>query len=258
MQCRNLQLAYDERLILEVPTLDVPMQKITTILGANGCGKSTLLKHLAAQALPKTGEVLLDGKNVLAIAPKQLSKQLAMLPQSPTTFSDMSIFDLVKLGRYPHQSFSQQWRAEDELIVRKVLNQTDLYDLKERSLSELSGGQKQRAWIALTLAQQSDIILLDEPINHLDVHHQIEILDLVHQLKQEQKTIILVLHDLNLAARYSDHLIMLADKKVYAQGAPEKIMTSDNINKVFDIDAHIIQDPVHNKPMCIAKSGFGS
>lgn len=254
VQCKNLIVSYGSKTILNDISLSIPQGQITTICGANGCGKSTLLTHLVGLREPQSGLIELDGEDISQWNKKAMAQRIAVLPQSPSSFADLSIWELAKLGRYPHQSFFQQWTEEDESIVSEMLEFTGLTSIKHQSLSTLSGGQKQRAWIALTLVQEADIIFLDEPINHLDVHHQIEIMDLMVELQKQGKTIVLVLHDLNLAARFSHNIIMLARGHIHDQGAPVKVITKANLKAVFDIEATIINDPVHDVPMAIAHS----
>lgn len=250
--CRELSIGYGEKRVLSDVNLRIPAGRLTTLIGANGCGKSTLLRHIARLEKPIAGGIELEGKPLQSYSNQHFAHKLAMLPQSPTTFADMTVFDVVKLGRFPHQSFFQQWSKEDEMVVEQVLQLTGLDKMAGQIMSKLSGGQRQRAWIALTLAQQSQIILLDEPINHLDLHHQIEILDLVSQLQQEQgKTILLVLHDINLACRYSHYLVALAEGGVYREGNPADIVDETLLNDVFGIRSQVLVDPVYQTPLCL-------
>jgi len=254
ISCNELSIGYGERIILSNVSIDIPPGKITTICGANGCGKSTLLKGLSGTLELSSGDVFYADRPLSELTLNERAKKLAILPQSPTTFSDISVYELLKLGRFPHQSLFQQWSQEDEHIVNDVLQKTQLEGISDQRVSELSGGQRQRAWIALTLVQGADTILLDEPINHLDIHHQVEVLDLLCTLRDEGKTIVLVLHDLNLSARYSDHLIMVANGGIYNYGEPADIITTSTLKNVFSIDAHIIDDPVYGTPLSIPLS----
>jgi iron complex transport system ATP-binding protein len=201
---------------------------------------------------PLSGKVVLGDMDIFQKPSKEIAKELAILTQSPDAPSDLTVFNLVKQGRYPYQSWFNQWSKEDENIVDHALEKTGLSDIRDKKLSELSGGQKQRVWIAMTLAQQTEIILLDEPTNHLDIKYKIEVLDLLKHLnQQENRTIVVVLHDINLACRYADHIIAIKDGKVYAEGDPKEIVTEKLINDVFDINAKIIECPLFKTPMCI-------
>jgi iron complex transport system ATP-binding protein len=216
---RRLTLAYDGNVIIQGLDLAVPQGQITTLVGPNGCGKSTLLRGMARLLKPKGGTVYLEGDAIAHLPTKELAKRLGILPQSPTAPEGLTVRELVAQGRYPHQNWLQQWSREDELKVEEAIATTHLHDFANRPLDTLSGGQRQRAWIAMALTQNTDILLLDEPTTYLDLAHQIEVLDLLHDLNTQQgKTIIMVLHDLNQAGRYADHLIALKAGTVYAQG----------------------------------------
>jgi len=232
--------------------LKIPKGEITVFIGGNGCGKSTLLRSIARLLKPKTGTIFLDGEEVATLTSKEIAKKLAILPQSPVSPEGLTIYQLVKQGRYPHQSWLRQWTKEDEERVEKALSLTKLTDLQDRPIDELSGGQRQRAWIAMTLAQNTDIILLDEPTTYLDMAHQIEILDLLFELNEkEQRTIIMVSHDLNLACRYAHNLIAIKDGEIYAQGKPEMVVHSDMVEHVYDMKCKITKDPLFGTPLCI-------
>jgi len=208
----SLSLGYNDTLIIENLDLEIPKGEITVFIGGNGCGKSTLLRSIARLLKPKSGAIILNGKELTSLASKEIAKQLAILPQSPIAPEGLTVYQLVKQGRYPHQSWLKQLTKEDEEKVENALSVTKLTNLKDRSIDELSGGQRQRAWIAMTLAQNTDIILLDEPTTYLDMTHQIEILDLLFELNEkENRTIIMVLHDLNLACRYAHNLVAIKD-----------------------------------------------
>lgn len=201
---------------------------------------------------PASGDVFLGNINIFDKSSKEISKQLSILTQTPVAPSDLTVFNLVKQGRYPYQSWFNQWSAEDEKIVAYALEKTGLTDIKNKKVADLSGGQKQRVWIAMTLAQETDIILLDEPTNHLDIRYKIEVLDLLKNLnEQENRTIVIVLHDINLACRYADHIIAIKDGKVYAEGEPIKIINEKLIKDVFSINSKIIECPLFKTPMCI-------
>jgi iron complex transport system ATP-binding protein len=252
LESRNLTLGYNDNIILKDINVTIPKGKITILLGSNGCGKSTLLKSMARLLKPIKGEVILNGDDVFKSSSKKIAKELSILPQSPTAPDDLTIFNLVKQGRYPYQSWLNQWSKEDEIAVDNALKNTGIYDIKNKRISDLSGGQKQRAWIALTLAQETNIILLDEPTNHLDIKYKIEVLDLLRDLnKNSNRTIIMVLHDINLACRYADYIVAIKDGQVYNEGHPDKIITEQLIKDVFDIDSKIVPCPVFNTPTCI-------
>ncbi|WP_139491002.1 ABC transporter ATP-binding protein [Brevibacillus dissolubilis] len=255
LETQNLTLTYGESLIIDQLNLQIPKGKITVLIGSNGCGKSTLLRSMARLLKPKEGNILLDGQAIATTPTKEIAKRLAILPQSPTAPEGLTVQQLVKQGRYPHQNWLKQWTTEDEAMVNEALESTGMTELKDRAVDSLSGGQRQRAWIAMTLAQGTETILLDEPTTYLDMTHQVEVLDILFELNQTQKrTIIMVLHDLNLACRYADHIVALKDKTVYAQGHPTETITPDTVRAVFSMDAEIIPDPIYGTPMCIPYS----
>ncbi len=252
LQTKNLRLAYADTIIIDELDLQIPKGKITILIGANGCGKSTLLRAFARLLKPASGNVLLDDENIHRLKTKAVAKQLAILPQSPIAPSGLTVLQLVKQGRYPYQTWLNQWSEQDEKVVMQALNSTGMYDLMEHEIESLSGGQQQRAWIAMTLAQDTDIILLDEPTTFLDLTHQIEILDLLFDLnEQEKRTIVMVLHDLNLACRYAHQIIALHDQQIYAQGKPEEIINCQLIQDVFSMDCQVTSDPIFGTPLCI-------
>ena len=255
LETRKLTLSYGERNIIEALDLNIPRGKITVFIGSNGSGKSTLLRSLARLLKPKEGAILLEGESIAKRSTKEVAKRLAILPQGPSAPEGLTIHQLVKQGRYPYQNWLQQWSEEDEQMVKKALEATQLTEMASRSVDSLSGGQRQRAWIAMTLAQGTDTILLDEPTTYLDMSHQIEILDLLYELNEtEQRTIVMVLHDLNLACRYAHHIVAVHNQTVVAEGAPEKILTTDLVRTVFDMDCQITLDPLYGTPMCIPYS----
>ncbi|MPM13547.1 putative siderophore transport system ATP-binding protein YusV [bioreactor metagenome] len=248
----NLTLGYGDYIVLKDINVTIPKNKITILVGSNGCGKSTLLKTMSRLLKPFAGKVVLGDEDIFSKPNKEVAKKLSILTQSPTAPSDLTVFNLVKQGRYPYQSWFNQWSKEDEKIVEYALEKTGISDIKDKKLSDLSGGQKQRAWIAMTLAQQTDIILLDEPTNHLDIKYKIEVLDLLKELNEkENRTIVIVLHDINLACRYADHIIAIKDGKVYGEGKPVEIISEGLIKEVFQINSKIVPCPVFNTPMCI-------
>ncbi len=252
LEAKNLTLSYGNQYIFQELNLTVQKGKITVFIGGNGCGKSTLLRSMARLLKPQTGAVILDGHNIASLPTKQVAKQMSLLPQGPNAPEGLTVLQLVKQGRYPYQSWLQQWSREDERMVREALEVTGMSDLAERTVDSLSGGQRQRAWIAMTLAQGTDIILLDEPTTYLDLTHQIEVLDLLYELNiTEQRTIIMVLHDINLACRYAHNIVAIQNQRIFAEGAPEQIVTADMIEAVFAMKCKIIPDPIFGTPMCI-------
>lgn len=251
LETKSLTLNYGDTNIIEDLNLSIPMNKITVLIGANGCGKSTLLRSIARLLKPVHGTVLLDGQDIFKLSTKQVAKKLSILPQSPVAPEGLTVLQLVKQGRYPHQSWRKQWTEEDEAIVLNALKATGVDHLQDKAVDELSGGQRQRAWIAMTLAQDTDIILLDEPTTYLDLTHQIEILDLLFELNKQKRTIIMVLHDINLACRYADHIVTVRDCGVYQEGKPEEIMTASLVKHVFDLECKMTSDPIYGTPLCI-------
>lgn len=252
MQTKRLSLAYANDPIIKQLSLSIVTGEITTLVGPNGCGKSTLLRGLARLLRPQTGEVLLNGKAIHTLPTRQLAKQLGILPQAPTAPEGLTVYELVAQGRYPHQSFFQQWSAEDEAAAREALAITNMGDFADRPLDTLSGGQRQRAWIAMTLAQNTPILLLDEPTTYLDIGYQLEVMELIERLNREREmTILLVLHDLNQAARYSQRLIVLNAGLVVADGAPGAVLTQQLLADVFKVQANIVVDPSSGTPVCL-------
>jgi iron complex transport system ATP-binding protein len=249
---RNLTLAYDRATIIQDLNVAIPAQQITALVGPNGCGKSTLLKGLARLLKPQSGVVYLDSEPIFKLSTKAVAKRLGMLPQSPIAPEGLTVRELVAQGRYPHQTWFQQWSQADEQFTEQALDITGMTELGDRPLDSLSGGQRQRAWIAMALAQNTEILLLDEPTTFLDLAHQIEILDLLYDLNQTQeRTVVMVLHDLNQACRYADYLIAMREGKIYAQGLPAEVMTVDIVRSVFGIKSRIVKDPVTETPMCV-------
>jgi iron complex transport system ATP-binding protein len=249
---RKLTLAYDGASVISDLDLAIPAGKITVLVGSNGCGKSTLLRGLARLLKPRHGTVYLDSASIFKLSTKEVAKRLGILPQGPVAPEGLTVRELVAQGRYPHQNWLQQWSKEDEWMVEQALSITDMIELADRSLDTLSGGQRQRAWIAMSLSQNTDILLLDEPTTFLDLAHQIEVLDLLYDLNQTQeRTIVIVLHDLNQACRYAHCLVAIAQGKIVAQGEPAQIMTEALVRQVFGLESRIIQDPVAGTPLCI-------
>ncbi|MFC4024357.1 ABC transporter ATP-binding protein [Oceanobacillus longus] len=252
LTANDLTLSYGEDIIIDNLNITVPKGEITVLIGANGCGKSTLLRSMARLLKPKTGHVVLDGHDIAKIQTKEVAKRLSILPQSPVTPEGLTVYELVKQGRNPYRGFLKQWSTDDENAVNHALELTHVTNLKDRSVDSLSGGQRQRAWIAMTLAQQTDLILLDEPTTYLDMTHQIEVLDLLFELNEKEgRTVVMVLHDINLACRYAHHIISIKDKKVFQQGKPEEIITCNLVEEVFQMKCDIYFDPNYGTPMCI-------
>ncbi|ACZ90643.1 ABC transporter ATP-binding protein [Streptosporangium roseum] len=252
LQAVDVRLGYGDRVIVDGLDLGIEAGTVTTIIGPNGCGKSTLLRALGRLLRPSGGEVLLDGKRIDRMPTKEVAKVLGVLPQAPTAPEGLTVADLVARGRHPHQTWYRQWSSDDEAAVSEALAMTGLLELGERPLDELSGGQRQRAWISMALAQGTDLLLLDEPTTFLDLAHQVEVLELVRRLHGELgRTVVMVLHDLNLAARYADRLVAMRGGKVIAAGPPHEVLTEPLLAEVFDLDAKVIEDPVAGTPLVV-------
>ncbi|CAH9419384.1 MULTISPECIES: ABC transporter ATP-binding protein [Streptomyces albovinaceus subgroup] len=252
LTAEGLTLGYGDRTVVDSLDLAVPPGRITVIVGANACGKSTLLRSMSRLLAPRAGRVVLDGKEVHRLPAKELARTLGLLPQSPVAPEGITVSDLVGRGRHPHQGIFSRWNEQDDAAVAAALEATHTEPLAERAVDELSGGQRQRVWIAMALAQQTDLLLLDEPTTFLDASHQIEVLDLLTDLNRSRgTTIVMVLHDLNLAARYADHLIALADGGLHASGTPSEVLTEETVRAVFDLDSRIIEDPVSGRPLML-------
>ena len=248
----NLTLAYDQRTITEGLNIAVPDNSFTVVVGPNACGKSTLLRALSRMLKPAAGSVMLDGADISGMPARKLARTLGLLPQSSIAPDGITVADLVARGRYPHQGLLRQWSREDEQVVHESMTATAVLDLADRFVDELSGGQRQRVWIAMALAQQTQLLLLDEPTTYLDIAHQIEVLDLCAGLHEEQgRTLVAVLHDLNHAARYATHLIAMRDGQVVAQGAPGDIVTAQLVKEVFGMPCRVIEDPESGTPLVV-------
>ncbi len=252
LNAHHLSLAYDHARIVENLDLTLSGGRVTALVGPNGCGKSTLLRGISRLLKPSTGSVLLNSQDIWKLPTKTLARQLGILPQSPVAPEGLTVHELVAQGRYPHQSWFQQWSTEDERVTAEALEITGMVDFTDRPVDTLSGGQRQRAWIAMTLAQDSDVILLDEPTTFLDLAYQIEVLDLLHDLNRERgKTIVMVLHDLNHACRYADDLVALRGGTIMAHGQPGKVVTEAVVRNVFGVDCRVIADPVTGTPLIV-------
>ena len=250
--CENINAGYTEKAILNNVSLRIPAGKISVLIGANGCGKSTLLRVLAGFLIPTAGQVKLDGKQLKKYSPKQVAQILAVLPQQSSTSVGLKVIDLISQGRFPHHSLFSRFSKQDESAVLEAMEMVGITELANRDVSELSGGQKQRVWIALALAQQTDIIFLDEPTTFLDMAYQVEILDLLADLnKRFGKTIVVILHDINLAARYADRLFALKDGVLIKEGAPRTVVKKDLIKEVFGLNSMIVEDPVVHSPVVV-------
>ena len=249
LHVKDLSVGYGERTVLDTLNVDIKRGAVTSIVGPNGCGKSTLLRTMSRLLNPAKGEIVLDGKSIHDIPTRKLATQLGLLPQTPIAPDGIVVADLVGRGRTPHQGILGRWSQQDYDIVAEALETTGISDLAERSIDELSGGQRQRVWIAMAMAQRTETLLLDEPTTYLDVKHQLDVLDLLTELNRDRgTTIVMVLHDLNLAARYSDELVAVSGGKVFAHGHPREVITKENVKSVFGIDSVIITDPVSDQP----------
>lgn len=236
-------------------TLAIRPGSFTVIVGPNACGKSTLLRALARLLVPSQGQVVLDGQDINRLKTRDVARRLGLLPQASSAPEGISVAELVARGRYPHQSFLRQWSAADEDAVRSAIAATDIADLSEQPVDTLSGGQRQRAWVAMALAQETPILLLDEPTTFLDIAHQIDLMDLLERLNREGRTIVAVLHDLNQAARYASHLVAMKDGSIIMEGHPRDVVTQGMVKAIFDITCVVIDDPVTGLPMVVpAKS----
>lgn len=248
----GVSLGYGDRTVVADLTVAVPDRRVTVVVGANACGKSTLLRGLARLLRPTGGTVLLDGESIHHRSTRDVAKTLGLLPQSPIAPEGVTVADLVGRGRHPHQGAFRRWSPRDEAAVVEALELTDTTGLAYRVVDELSGGQRQRVWIAMALAQGTDLLLLDEPTTYLDVAHQVEMLDLLRDLNLRRgTTVVMVLHDLNLSARYADHLVAMRDGKVVATGTPHEVVTEERVRAVFGLDNRVIVDPVSGTPLVV-------
>jgi iron complex transport system ATP-binding protein len=252
LEAEGLTLAYDKVEVAKDLSLSIPPGRITCIVGANACGKSTLLRALSRLLKPQKGAVLLDGQSIHRLPTKTVAMQLGILPQSPIAPEGITVADLVARGRYPHQKWFRQWSKSDEQVITDAMLATQTLEIATRPVDELSGGQRQRVWIAMALAQGTDLMLLDEPTTFLDLAHQVEVLDLLVELNQDEgRTIVMVLHDLNHACRYSHHLIAMREGCVVAVGTPEEVVTEALVKDVFELRSLVMPDPVSGTPMVV-------
>ncbi len=247
----GLTVGYGGDPVLEGVDIDVLDGELTVIVGPNACGKSTLLRALARMLPARAGQVTLDGQPIGTYHPKEVARRLGLLPQTPTAPEGMVVSDLVARGRYPHQNLLKQWSRADEDAVLAAMASADVTDLADRTVDELSGGQRQRVWIAMALAQQTPLLLLDEPTTYLDIAHQVEVLNLARRLHREGRTVVAVLHELHLAFRYATHLVVMRSGRIVAQGDPRQVVTPQLIEEVFDLPCQVVADPVTGTPMVI-------
>ncbi|NLU70977.1 ABC transporter ATP-binding protein [Streptomyces sp. HNM0574] len=252
LAARGLTLAYGDRPVVDGLDLDVPDGAVTVVVGPNACGKSTTLRALGRLLAPRSGSVLLDGEELSRVPTRRIAQSVGLLPQAPVAPEAITVADLVSRGRQPHQRWWRQWSEADERAVADAMERTDVAALADRPVDELSGGQRQRVWIAMALAQETELLLLDEPTTYLDIAHQVEVLDLVRQLNHERgRTVVMVLHDLNQAARYADHLVAMRDGRIAAQGPPAEVVTAGLMREVFGLDSVVVPDPVTGSPLVV-------
>ncbi|MFJ7231771.1 ABC transporter ATP-binding protein [Streptomyces tendae] len=251
LAARGVTVGYGARSVIDGLDVAIPPGVITTIVGPNGCGKSTLLRTLSRLLRPTGGTVVLDGEDIASLRTREVAKKLGLLPQAPVAPEGLTVSDLVARGRHPHQSWLRQWSSDDADVVRRALAMTGVSDLADRPVDSLSGGQRQRVWISMTLAQGTDLLLLDEPTTYLDLAHAVDVLDLVDDLHESGRTVVMVLHDLNLATRYSDNLVVMREGAVLAQGHPRDVITADLLHEAFGLRAKVIDDPVGNHPLIV-------
>ncbi|MFF5840213.1 ABC transporter ATP-binding protein [Streptomyces massasporeus] len=251
LAARGVTVGYGGRVVIDELDVAIPPGVITTIIGPNGCGKSTLLKTLSRLLKPAKGAVVLDGEDIGRLRTREVAKKLGLLPQAPVAPEGLTVADLVARGRHPHQSWLRQWSSDDADVVERALAMTGVSDLADRPVDALSGGQRQRVWISMTLAQGTDLLLLDEPTTYLDLAHAVDVLDLVDDLHESGCTVVMVLHDLNLATRYSDNLVVMREGSVLAQGHPRDVITAELLDEAFGLKARVIDDPVGDRPLIV-------
>ncbi len=251
LAARGVTVGYGGRAVIDDLDVVIPPGVITTIIGPNGCGKSTLLRTLSRLLKPTKGTVVLDGEDIVKLKTKTVAKKLGLLPQAPVAPEGLTVADLVARGRHPHQTWLQQWSSDDAAVVERALAMTGVSDLADRPVDALSGGQRQRVWISMTLAQGTDLLLLDEPTTYLDLAHAIDVIDLVDDLHESGCTVVMVLHDLNLATRYSDNLIVMRAGSILAQGHPRDVITAELLHEAFGLRARVIDDPVSGRPLIV-------
>jgi len=255
LAARGLSLAYDDRFVVESLDVDIPDGSLTVIVGPNASGKSTLLKALARTLTPTAGGVWLDGQPIRSYRPKAVARRVAMLPQTPVAPEGITVRDLVARGRYPHQDMWRASSGRDRIAVKEALEQTGTAGLADRGVDELSGGQRQRVWIAMVLAQETDIVLLDEPTTFLDIAHQYDVLELAAALHAAGRTVVAVLHDLNQAARYATHVIAMDHGRILAEGPASSVVTAELVEQVFGLPCVVIPDPETGTPLVVPRAG---
>ena len=254
LETKSVTLAYEQNVIAKNLSVEIPNGKFTVIVGPNGCGKSTLLRSLSRLLLPQSGKILLNGENIHSQSTREVAKKLGLLPQSAIAPNGIKVIDLVSRGRFPHQKWFQTWSEADQKAVELAMQATGVMDFAQHNVDQLSGGQRQRVWVAMALAQETSLLLLDEPTTYLDIAHQIELMDLFQDLNRIQgHTLVAVLHDLNHACRYADHLIMIKAGEVIATGSPNEIVTEALIKQVFGLSCLILPDPISNTPLIIPR-----
>ena len=251
LAAEQVRLAYGDQVVVDSLDLQLTDGSFTAIVGPNGCGKSTLLRALGRLMRPTSGQVVLDGRPIARTPTREIARVLGLLPQTPVAPEGLTVADLVARGRHPHQSWLRQWSRDDEAVVAEALSWTGMGELADRPVDALSGGQRQRAWISMALAQGTDLLLLDEPTTYLDLSHQIDVLELVARLHAERGRTVVVLHDLNLAARYAERLVAMRDGVVVASGSPAEVLTEELLDRVFDLEARVVPDPVTGTPMVV-------
>ncbi|MCL0246667.1 ABC transporter ATP-binding protein [Corynebacterium sp. CCM 8835] len=252
LTARGIDVGYRDQRVISGLDIDIPRGAVTSVIGPNGCGKSTLLKALCRLLPLRAGEVTIDGTPLSRVPSRVLARRLGVLPQNPVAPEGVLVADLVVLGRHPHRSWIRQWAADDDDAVREALELTGVADLADRAVDSLSGGQRQRVWLSMALAQQTDILLLDEPTTYLDLAHSLDVLDLIDSMQADHgRTVVMVLHDLALACRYSDNLVVMRDGAVVAQGDPADIVTEELLDSVFGLNARILPDPVSDRPLIV-------
>ncbi|SBS28238.1 putative siderophore transport system ATP-binding protein YusV [Marinomonas aquimarina] len=247
----SITLQHADHIIIEDLSVQFPKGKVTAIVGPNGCGKSTLLNGLSRVHHPSRGQIVLQGKDIHKLPPREVARKLALLPQETSAPDGISVRELIRFGRHPHQSFLKQWGMDDKTAIEFALRSANLEDLGERLLDTLSGGQRQRAWIAMSIAQETPLLLLDEPTSALDLGHQIEVFDLIRDLSANGKTVVMVVHDLAMAARYSDHLIAMKAGKIVAQGSPKEVITPAILDHLYGVQCDLMEDPRTGAPILI-------
>ncbi|MCD9515601.1 Fe(3+) dicitrate ABC transporter ATP-binding protein FecE [Photobacterium carnosum] len=252
LKIQNLSVGYGKQMIISNLSVSIPKGKITALIGPNGCGKSTLLKTLIRINKPMAGDVLFDNESLSTYSDKTLARSLSLLPQILVSPEGITVRKLVEYGRSPYISHWGRLGKDDQIIVKQAMHDTGILEYADQLVESLSGGQQQRAWIAMVIAQNTDIVMLDEPTTYLDMSHQVELMNLIRQMNAKGKTVIVVLHDLNQACRYCDHLIVLEQGRLVTEGSPDEVLTETLLSHVFDLKAHVFCDPISNTPMCVA------